>query len=73
MRIIPCLFLATSLMAAPIDLLLINGEYFTGVAETTGLDSVSFSAVPEPSTYGAISAIALLGLVVYRRRSRQKN
>lgn len=54
-----------------IDLFLINGEYFTGVNETTGLDSVAFRAVPEPSTYGLLGAVALLGLALYRRSIRK--
>jgi hypothetical protein len=35
-----------------------------------GLDDVSFSAVPEPSTYAALAGIAALGLALYARRRR---
>ena len=33
--------------------------------------SATFSAVPEPSTYAALTGIAALGFAVYRRRRKQ--
>jgi hypothetical protein len=35
-----------------------------------GLDDVSFTAVPEPSTYAALAGIPVLGLALYMRRRR---
>lgn len=58
---------------------LINGEYHTGVSETTGLDSVIFaqaagegSPVPEPSTYAAIGTVVLVGLAARRFCARRR-
>ncbi len=34
-------------------------------------ETTAISAVPEPSTYGAIGALVLLGLIMHRRRMRQ--
>jgi hypothetical protein len=57
--------------------LLIDAEYHSGVEETTGLDSVAFvaastGAVPEPSTYGLLAAVGLLGLVGARRFAKRR-
>ncbi len=59
---------------------LIDAEYHAGATETTGLDSVVFtrapvvdSPVPEPSAYGVIGAVALLGLALRRRYLRRAN
>ncbi len=41
---------------------------FNGRLSFDDLTSVGTSAVPEPSTYAAIAAVAALGLAVYRRR-----
>jgi hypothetical protein len=49
---------------------LIPAEYGRGVKETTSLDSVSFTAVPEPSTYAALLGAATLGLAFWHRRRR---
>jgi len=44
----------------------------SGNLDTIGLDnfSLSYSAVPEPSTYAALAGLAALGLVAYRRKTR---
>lgn len=52
---------------------MIDAEYHSGVAETTGLDSVAFTttAIPEPASYSVIAATALLvGVAWSRRRAR---
>lgn len=37
------------------------------------IDNVSFTAIPEPSTYAAIfGALALAGVVVHRRRQARR-
>jgi len=41
-----------------------NPSYITGMR----LDSVSFTAIPEPSTYAAIAGVAVFAAVVVRRR-----
>lgn len=59
-----------------LDTVLLPGEFYAGVMETSGLSAVSFQAasqitpVPEPSTYGLLGAGALAGLVAWRRRRR---
>ncbi len=50
---------------------MISGEYGNGVKETTRLDSVSFNAIPEPSTYAALLGSAALALVAVRRYRRR--
>ncbi len=51
-----------------VDHLRIRGEYISGVVETTALDNVSISAVPEPEAWALmLSGIGFLGCVVYRR------
>ena len=59
-----------------LNVFLIDGEFHNGISETTGLDSVAFSApvvgtaVPEPSVYGLAGALLLTGMIVLRRRMR---
>lgn len=43
----------------------------TGPFETTSLDSVSFAAIPEPSTYAALLGGAVLALAAARRYRRR--
>lgn len=53
-----------------LSVLRIRGEYVDGVVETSGLDSVTFQAVPEPGTWAMMAAgLGVLGLVAWRRRS----
>lgn len=50
---------------------MISGEYGNGVKETTGLDSVSFGVIPEPSTTAVLlGSAALLVVGIARRRKR---
>ena len=42
-----------------------------GNAVFAGTGSLSFSAIPEPSTYAALAGVLALGAVITRRRSRQ--
>lgn len=49
-----------------VSLLRIRAEYYAGVAETTGLDNVVLSAVPEPGTWAML--LAGLGMLGLRRR-----
>ncbi|MFO1320034.1 MAG: laminin B domain-containing protein [Burkholderiales bacterium] len=52
-------------------LLRIRAEYLADVAETTGLDNVTLTAVPEPGTWALLAAgLGLVGLSGARRRSR---
>lgn len=53
---------------ASVSLLRIRGEYYAGVAETTGLDNVVLSAVPEPSVW----IMSMAGLVAMRWRLRHR-
>ncbi len=51
---------------------MISGEYGNGMKETTGLDNVSFAAIPEPATTAAlIGGAALVVVGIARRRSRR--
>lgn len=50
---------------------LLPGEFGNGVKETTGIDSVRFTAIPEPSTYAALVGGAALSLVAIRRYRRR--
>lgn len=50
---------------------LLPGEFGNGVKETTGLDSVRFTAIPEPSTYAVLVGGAALVLVAVRRYRRR--
>lgn len=53
-------------------LLRIRGEYYNGVAETTGLDNVVLSAVPEPEVWAAmLVGLSGIGLRARRRKSCQ--
>lgn len=51
---------------------IVETQNFTNWGTDTGnlivIDDVSFSVVPEPSTYAALAGVALLGLVCLRRR-----
>lgn len=47
----------------------IRGEYVNGVTETTGLDNVAISAVPEPESWALL--LAGIGLIGLRRRGAQ--
>ena len=47
----------------------IRGEYYNGVAETTGLDNVAITAVPEPESWALL--LAGIGLIGLRRRGAQ--
>jgi len=54
-----------------VTILRIRGEFYTGVVETTGLDNVVLTAVPEPGTWALMAGgFALLGLRAARRRGR---
>ncbi len=50
---------------------MLPAEFGNGVKETTGIDSVSFTAIPEPSTYAAIIGALALGVVTLRRYRRR--
>lgn len=45
-----------------------RGDDVTGSAQGIGINNISVSAIPEPSTYAAIGGILALGAVLYRRR-----
>jgi hypothetical protein len=47
----------------------LSGVY-SSAGGAIGITNVSFSAVPEPSTYAALAGIAALGLALYARRRR---
>lgn len=42
----------------------------SGNSPVLAIDNVSFTAVPEPSTYAALAGLLALGLVYFRRRSK---
>jgi hypothetical protein len=46
----------------------IKGEYTVGVVETTGLDNVSLSSVPEPGSFAVLG----LGMALLIRRKRSR-
>lgn len=50
-----------------LDSLLIRGEYVSGQQDLPQLDNVGLAVVPEPSTWGTLAALSLLGGVVVRR------
>jgi hypothetical protein len=55
---------------AALSVLRIRGEYVTGVIETTGLDNVQLTAVPEPETWGML--LAGLGGLAWQVRRRAR-
>lgn len=53
-----------------LSMVLLPAEYGNGVKETTALDSVRITAVPEPATYAALLGGAALTVAVRRYRRR---
>lgn len=52
-----------------VSALYLRGEYIAGVVETTALDNVAITPVPEPETYAMLLAgLGLVGLAVRRHR-----
>jgi hypothetical protein len=59
---------------ASLQLFLINGEFHSGVAETTSLDTVAFvapgAAVPDSSDFG-LAGITILAMIALRHRAKR--
>lgn len=69
----PSLLIGDTLVKFKINDLPVSAEVREGTVVDLGNITVTFTPVPEPSTYGAIAAAALLGLVGYRRlRARRE-
>ena len=54
-----------------LSMVLLPAEFGNGVKETTALDSVRITAIPEPATYAALLGGAILALVAIRRYRRR--
>ena len=50
-----------------LSMVLLPAEFGNGVKETTALDSVRITAIPEPATYAALLGGAILAMVTIRR------
>jgi hypothetical protein len=44
------------------------GQDLSGQDHGLGIDNLNFSAIPEPSTYALLAALATMGAVSLRRR-----